>query len=136
MTYLVFAASILLFRAAQPAHFMDEHTDFLPVIEKSLDLLDAMNESVVASKTADVLRYMITQLHGRRDHNSRENDNQASFATQANHSSTGVPASQAVDSGAVLEGMDVFSLGSEFWGGGMWNDLELGWGLESELTLT
>ncbi|KAJ9635535.1 hypothetical protein H2199_008538 [Coniosporium tulheliwenetii] len=138
-TYLTFAGSILLFRAAQPAHLTDEHTDYLPVIEKSLDLLDAMDESVVASKTADVLRHMITQLRGRRHCDDRGNDDPASFATQAQNNSAGVAASQAVDSAVVPEGVDVFSLGSDFWDGGMWNwggyDLDLGWEFESEFTM-
>ncbi|OCL07386.1 hypothetical protein AOQ84DRAFT_341914 [Glonium stellatum] len=65
ITYLTFAASILLFRAAQPPCTESQKSIYIPLVRKTLGILDIMDESVVARKTADVMRQMLNGLRER-----------------------------------------------------------------------
>lgn len=62
ITYLTFAASIILFRAVQSIQEPNPHHDYIRLIEQTLSMFDIMRESVVACKTAKVLRQMLASL--------------------------------------------------------------------------
>lgn len=72
-TYLTFAASILLFRAArrlpidspEDSPSNRQETPYLPHVEKTLEILDATSESIVSLKTAEVIRQMLSRLSER-----------------------------------------------------------------------
>ncbi|KAF2762117.1 hypothetical protein EJ05DRAFT_197812 [Pseudovirgaria hyperparasitica] len=70
-TYVTFAASILLFIAAQPQLSSSSSSSshhkppYLPLIDQSLEILDAMHESVVARKTAGIMRQMVARFRER-----------------------------------------------------------------------
>ncbi|EKG10155.1 Transcription factor fungi [Macrophomina phaseolina MS6] len=65
ITYLTFAASIILFRAVQTIQQPNPHHDYIRLIEQTLSMFDIMRESVVACKTAKVLRQMLAILRQR-----------------------------------------------------------------------
>ncbi|KAF2083759.1 hypothetical protein K490DRAFT_50891 [Saccharata proteae CBS 121410] len=62
ITYLTFAVSIILFRAKQVPHADNSGVNYINLVEKTLGIFDAMKESVVACKTASILRQMLGQL--------------------------------------------------------------------------
>jgi hypothetical protein len=59
-TYVTFAASILLFQAST-----QNPNTLLPHVDRSLEILDAMGDSVVPHKTADFLRCIVNRLRER-----------------------------------------------------------------------
>ncbi|KAK7542169.1 C6 transcription factor [Phyllosticta citribraziliensis] len=79
ITYLTFAVSIILFRAGRgrdgddissmtdtnssPAQ--DQQHDYISLIEQTLTMLDIMSESVVACKTAKIIRQMLGAIRQR-----------------------------------------------------------------------
>ncbi|GME43723.1 putative C6 transcription protein [Neofusicoccum parvum] len=65
ITYLTFAASIILFRAVQSIQQPNPQHDYIRLIEQTLSMFDIMRESVVACKTAKVLRQMLAILRQR-----------------------------------------------------------------------
>ncbi|KAK7728174.1 hypothetical protein SLS57_002644 [Botryosphaeria dothidea] len=65
ITYLTFAASIILFRAVQSIQQPNPQHDYIRLIEQTLSMFDLMRESVVACKTAKVLRQMLAILRQR-----------------------------------------------------------------------
>ncbi|KAF1982743.1 hypothetical protein K402DRAFT_457090 [Aulographum hederae CBS 113979] len=70
ITYLTFAASIILYRAAQPPRSEKPTPDYVLLINKTLNILEVMDESIVARNTAEVLRKLLAGLRRRTGHDS------------------------------------------------------------------
>ena len=61
-TYCLFAASIVLFALTQPPVEGWPVSTLSDLIEKSIEVLEAMNECVVAQKAAEMIRTTFTQV--------------------------------------------------------------------------
>lgn len=95
-----------------------------------------MNESVVAGKTAEVLRHMILRLRERRRWDNEIRSGNVQLEGRSQDFTAGNSTLETVTPPVASDGMDVFSLGSEFWDGGMWNwghDLGIGWEFEPDI---
>ncbi|KKY22015.1 putative c6 transcription [Diplodia seriata] len=133
ITYLTFAASIILYRAVQSIQQQPDaqQYDYIRLIEQTLSMLDLMRESVVACKTAKVLRQMLAilrQRSGRSPPATREDVSGAPPHLPGIGGSKQQPAptpgggGQAGSGGGVIgEGFEVPQMGLESLDGCLWD---------------
>ncbi|OJD37401.1 c6 transcription factor [Diplodia corticola] len=120
ITYLTFAASIILYRAVQSIQEPDRQHDYIRLIEQTLSMLDLMRESVVACKTAKVLRQMLAILRQRSGRSSSTlGDDGVHSAARSKQPAPqqGVQAESVV----IDEGFEVPQMGLESLDGCLWD---------------
>ncbi|KAK8244626.1 putative C6 transcription factor [Phyllosticta capitalensis] len=148
ITYLTFAVSIILFRAGGRDRDGDmdsrmdddssssqyQQSDYMLLIEQTLTMLDIMSESVVACKTARIIRQMLDAIHRRTrgdaamsasgdDASSKVSSNPFAAGPAASRANGRAPASSsAVPYAAVTGGdLEMAHLGLESLDASLWD---------------
>ncbi|KAF4540141.1 C6 transcription factor [Lasiodiplodia theobromae] len=117
ITYLTFAASIILYRAVQSIQQPNPQHDYIRLIEQTLSMLDLMRESVVACKTAKVLRQMLAILRQRSGRSPTVAESSVSFTGPKQPA----PEQGQAGQGVVGAGLEVPHLGLESLDGCLWD---------------
>lgn len=122
VTYTTFATSILLFFAAQHSLESYAELDCLASVDKALEILDVMEDGVVARKIADCLKPIIARLRERRAAMVTENGPKEN--TRMDMPYLGVPGFDGSWTGNPTD-LDFFRTGINYLAGGLW-DLDAG----------
>lgn len=119
-TYTMFAASIMLFCAAQTSFASVIEVDPLLSSEKALEILDAMAEGMVANNVANFLRPIVERLRTR---NARPPLSSVPFSGSAASDPPylGVPGFDPSTWIGAMSDIDFFPTGISFIDGGLWD---------------
>ncbi|MAD85672.1 MAG: hypothetical protein CL912_22140 [Deltaproteobacteria bacterium] len=120
VTYVTFAASILLFYAAQDTLAGLIDLDFLSSTDKALGILDVMKDAVVATKVANFIRPIVAQLRersaGRPDTGSPGKEN-----NPLDLSTNGSLMFDPTANGRIGNDLDLMQISMDFVEDGLWN---------------